>query len=100
MIVRVPPEDDPHKDLYDEDNFQVIIMDWEHKMGGDTFLGHYHSGMSNKPPNILINGLGQFKQVIDDNGTSVTLPVATYRVKQVKERRKKIFEKPSSEITR
>lgn len=82
MIVRVPPEDDPHKDLYDEDNFQVIIMDWEHKMGGDTFLGHYHSGMSNKPPNILINGLGQFKQVIDDNGTSVTLPVATYRVKQ------------------
>lgn len=82
--MRVPPEEDPHKDLYDEDDFQVIIMDWEHKMGGDTFLGHYHTGTSNKPPNILINGLGQFERVIGVNKTSVALPIATYPVKQVK----------------
>ncbi|XP_033225671.1 laccase-1 [Belonocnema kinseyi] len=82
MIVRVPPEEDYHKDLYDEDTFQVIITDWEHSMGGDTFLNHYHTGGSNKPPNILINGLGRYASNIDVNGTSALVPVATYTVKQ------------------
>ena len=80
MIVRVTPEADHHKDLYDNDDFKVIITDWEHNMGGDTFLSHYHHGGSNKPPNILINGLGR---VIDVNGTSAEMPLATYTVKQV-----------------
>ena len=83
MIVRVPPEEDPHIDLYDEDDFQMIVMDWEHKMGGDTFLDHYHSGGTNKPPSILINGLGNFELVLGNNETSAKLPLATYTVKQV-----------------
>lgn len=86
MIVRVPPEEDHHKDLYDEDKFHVIITDWEHSMGGDTFLNHYHKGGSNKPPNILINGLGRYERNNDVNGTSAKVPVTTYTVKQVQSR--------------
>ena len=84
MVVRQSAKRDLIKNLYDFDEHIMIISDWDHELGIDKFLGHYHGGRDNKPPNILINGLGRFTKRADDkHNTSATMPVAAYKVKQV-----------------
>lgn len=81
LIVRVPPKEDWHKDLYDIDEHTIVIADWTHQLGLDVFLAHHHASGSNKPPNILINGLGRYTK--DESGTLNDMPISTFVVKPV-----------------
>lgn len=82
LIVRVPPKTNWHKDFYDVDEHTISIIDWIHELGIDKFLSHYHAGNDNKPPSLLINGLGRFLGR-NDSSPNVTMPVATFIVKPV-----------------
>ncbi|XP_076296818.1 uncharacterized protein LOC143217023 [Lasioglossum baleicum] len=82
LIVRTPPEMNWHKDLYDIDEHVIQILDWTHELGIDKFLHHHYSGGDNKPPSILINGLGRFTNAPSGNNASAAMPVATFLVKQ------------------
>lgn len=83
LIVRAPPKVNWHNHLYDIDQHTILISDWTHELGIDKFLSHHHAGGDNKPPNLLINGLGRF--IVDRNGNNVSaiMPVATFIVKPV-----------------
>ncbi|XP_053980315.1 uncharacterized protein LOC128877215 [Hylaeus volcanicus] len=81
LIVRVPPSLNWHYDLYDVDEHTIQILDWTHRLGSDTFLNHYHADGSNKPPTILINGLGRFTVAQGGNNVSASMPIATFVVK-------------------
>ncbi|XP_076766747.1 uncharacterized protein LOC143433334 [Xylocopa sonorina] len=83
LIVRVPPKMNWHNVLYDIDEHTVLITDWTHQLGIDKFLSHHHAGGDNKPPNLLVNGLGRF--AINQNrrtASTVVMPIATFTVKQ------------------
>ncbi|XP_012286272.1 laccase-4 isoform X2 [Orussus abietinus] len=82
LIVRVPPSRDHHKDLYDYDEHNLVILDWLHESGVEKFLAHHHANGDNKSPNLLVNGLGRFKPIQSENGTLVDMPVAVVSVKQ------------------
>ncbi|CAL7934818.1 unnamed protein product [Xylocopa violacea] len=84
LIVRVPPKKNWHDALYDIDEHTVLITDWTHQLGIDKFLSHHHAGGDNKPPNLLVNGLGRFAvyQNRRRNATSVVMPIATFTVKR------------------
>ncbi|XP_029167358.1 laccase-1-like isoform X1 [Nylanderia fulva] len=81
LIVRVPPKVDWHKDLYDYDEHTVVITDWIHELGVSKFLGHHHMDSPNKPPSILVNGLGRFATFEGKNETLADMPVSTFIVK-------------------
>ncbi|XP_011688158.1 PREDICTED: laccase-1-like isoform X2 [Wasmannia auropunctata] len=81
LIVRVPPKIDWHKDLYDHDEYTLVIADWIHELGLSKFLSHYHSDGHNKAPNLLINGLGRFNTIEDENETLADMPITTFVVK-------------------
>lgn len=83
LIVRTPPKVNWHNDLYDIDEHIVQISDWTHELGIDKFLNHHHAGGDNKPPNILINGLGRFTVNRNGNNISAIMPTAIFMVKQV-----------------
>lgn len=94
LIVRTPPKVNWHKDLYDIDEHIIQISDWTHKLGIDKFLNHHYAGGDNKPPNILINGLGRFTINRNGNNISAIMPTAIFTVKQVmsnKRKKKKIY---------
>ncbi|XP_043252870.1 laccase-1-like [Colletes gigas] len=81
LIVRVPPGANWHNSLYDVDDHTIQVLDWTHRLGIDVFLNHYHAGGNNKPPNILINGLGRFAVTRGGNNVSAATPIATFVVK-------------------
>ncbi|KAL6260451.1 hypothetical protein P5V15_007976 [Pogonomyrmex californicus] len=81
LIVRVPPKVDWHKDLYDYDDHTLVIADWAHELGLTKFLAHYHSDGHNKAPNLLVNGLGRFIAIKDENETLADMPITTFTVK-------------------
>lgn len=83
LIVRVPPKVDWHKDLYDYDEHTLVIADWIHELGVSNFLAHHHMDGPNKPPNILVNGLGRFATFSDKNETLADMPISTFVVKPV-----------------
>lgn len=82
LIVRTPPKVNWHKTLYDIDEHTILISDWTHELGIDKFLSHHHAGGDNKPPNILVNGLGRF--VVNRHGKNISamMPIATFTVQQ------------------
>ncbi|XP_006611755.1 laccase-1-like [Apis dorsata] len=82
LIVRTPPKVNWHNDLYDIDKYIIQISDWTHELGIDKFLNHHHAGGDNKPPNILINGLGRFTVNRIENNISAIMPTAIFTVKQ------------------
>ncbi|XP_033324267.2 uncharacterized protein LOC117219317 [Megalopta genalis] len=83
LIVRTPAIINWHKNLYDVDEHVLLILDWTHELGIDKFLSHHYAGGDNKPPNILINGLGRFTTGSNDkNNASAAMPLATFVVKQ------------------
>ena len=90
LIVRVPPSKDPHRDLYDYDEHNMIILDWDHEIGSEKFLAHHHSDGDNKAANLLVNGLGRYRSLKDENGTVADMPVATFLVAQVNEKNKSV----------
>lgn len=82
LIVRTSPKANWHKDLYDIDEHIIQISDWTHELGIDKFLNHHYAGGDNKPPNILINGLGRFTINRNGNNISAIMPTAIFTVKQ------------------
>ncbi|XP_011062898.1 PREDICTED: laccase-5-like isoform X2 [Acromyrmex echinatior] len=78
LIVRVPPKMNWHKDLYDYDEHTLIVADWVHELGLTKFLAHYHADGTNKAPNLLVNGLGRFK---NKNKMVADMPITTFVVK-------------------
>lgn len=83
LIVRVPPKINWHKDLYDYDEHILVVADWVHELGLTKFLAHHHSDGHNKAPNLLINGLGRFIAIEDENKTLADMPISTFVVKSV-----------------
>lgn len=81
LIVHVPEEEDLHKDLYDFDlkEHVMILMDWDHVTGMQKFTSHHHNDGDNKPTNLLVNGLGRYAA---DN-VSAVMPTARFKVKKV-----------------
>ncbi|XP_045468970.1 laccase-4-like isoform X1 [Harmonia axyridis] len=80
FIVHVPEEEDLHKELYDYDlkEHVMILMDWDHVTGMQKFTSHHHNDGDNKPTNLLVNGLGRYAA---DN-TSSLMPTARFKVKK------------------
>ncbi|XP_011135308.1 laccase-1 isoform X1 [Harpegnathos saltator] len=81
LIVRVPPAMDWHKDLYDFDHHTLVVTDWAHELGDSMFLAHHHANGTNKAPNLLINGLGRFTRMRNENETLADMPISTFDVK-------------------
>lgn len=81
--MRTSPKVNWHKDLYDIDEHTILISDWTHELGIDKFLSHHYAGGDNKPPNILVNGLGRFTINRHENNISAIMPTAKFTVKQV-----------------
>ncbi|XP_068624063.1 uncharacterized protein [Battus philenor] len=63
LIIRKPKSLDPHGRLYDFDRSEhvMIVTDWIHELSVSMFTDHHHSIGDNKPPTLLINGVGRFR---------------------------------------
>ncbi|XP_025992935.1 laccase-1 isoform X1 [Solenopsis invicta] len=81
LIVRVPPKINWHMDLYDYDEHTIVVADWIHELGLTKFLAHYHADGHNKAPNLLVNGLGRFIAIENENKTLADMPITTFVVK-------------------
>nr|XP_023019016.1 laccase-1-like [Leptinotarsa decemlineata] len=83
LIVHIPEEEDPHSQFYDYDlsEHTMTIIDWDKQIGIETFLSHHHNIGDNKPPTLLINGYGRFRQFTAENRTIYT-PTARFSVEQ------------------
>ncbi|XP_056642031.1 uncharacterized protein LOC130448620 [Diorhabda sublineata] len=86
LIVHVPEEEDPHIGLYDYDltNHIMVIIDWVTQLGNEVFLSHHHNDGDNKPPTLLINGFGRYKEFENETGDGVPffMPPARFKVEQ------------------
>ncbi|CRL02097.1 CLUMA_CG015286, isoform A [Clunio marinus] len=60
IIVRKAEELNENLYDYDLSDHILITIDWTHLPATSIFTSHHHSGGSNKPPNILINGRGKY----------------------------------------
>lgn len=62
IIVRQPPELDPHHHLYDFDlsNHVLALNDWMHEQLVEHFPGKRLSDVGQTPDSILINGKGRY----------------------------------------
>lgn len=85
LIVRVPKEDDFHRQLYDYDlpAHVMVVHEWDWIVGGDMLLEHLYAGGTASPPSLLVNGLGRFKQFYK-GGETISVPAARFRVEKVK----------------
>ncbi|XP_044007229.1 L-ascorbate oxidase-like isoform X2 [Aphidius gifuensis] len=83
LIVRIPKDKDPFNDLYDFDEHTIIILDWDHESGVDKFLAHHHSDGDNKPPTLLVNGLGRYQKLNDSHDAYLKdMPLEKFHVQQ------------------
>ncbi|XP_015121329.1 laccase-1 [Diachasma alloeum] len=80
LIVRPQEGRDHHKDRYDVDEHIITILDWDHVSGNDKFLAHHHSTGDNKPPNLLVNGLGPYDSNHIDANIPKNMPYAEFLV--------------------
>ncbi|KAM3962212.1 uncharacterized protein ACR2FA_003712 [Aphomia sociella] len=83
FIVRKPKSQDPHGNLYDYDRSDhvMIVTDWIHELSVGMFTDHHHSRGDNKPPTLLINGVGRFK-VFKNTTKPLYMKAATFNVEQ------------------
>ncbi|XP_072384918.1 uncharacterized protein [Diabrotica undecimpunctata] len=81
LIVHVPEEADPHINLYDYDlsSHVMTIIDWVTQLGTEVLLAHLHNDGVNKPPTLLINGLGRYRQFENQSETGEPFFMATAR---------------------
>ncbi|CAL4125286.1 unnamed protein product, partial [Meganyctiphanes norvegica] len=84
LIVRSSKESDPLSEHYDEDdpNHVFMLTDWLEKLGIDKFVNHHHTEHDNKPYNILVNGIGKYKPLINSKGEKAFTPVQEIAVKK------------------
>nr|AKH61981.1 laccase 1 [Helicoverpa armigera] len=83
FIVRKPKSQDPHGRLYDYDRSEhvMLVTDWIHDLAIGMFTDHHHSTGDNKPPTLLINGVGRFK-LFNETAKPVYMPAARFNVEQ------------------
>lgn len=83
LIIRKPKSQDPHGNLYDHDRSEhvMIVTDWIHELSVGMFTDHHHSKGDNKPPTLLINGVGRF-QIFNETAKPVYMQSARFNVEQ------------------
>ncbi|XP_013168843.1 PREDICTED: laccase-4-like [Papilio xuthus] len=81
LIIRKPRTVDPHGQLYDYDKSEhvMIVTDWIHELSVSMFVDHHHSIGDNKPPTLLINGVGRFR-VFNETSEPKYMKAATFNV--------------------
>lgn len=85
LIVRQYEHQDAHRDKYDFDLYEHVIMlnDWINDTSIDKFSRHHHNDGDNKPSSILINGRGVLARYTDTDGTRrVETPRSEFRVQK------------------
>ncbi|XP_012552135.1 uncharacterized protein LOC100174976 isoform X1 [Bombyx mori] len=84
FIVRKPKSQDPHGHLYDYDRTDhvMIVTDWIHELSVGMFTDHHHSSGDNKPPTLLINGVGRFRVFNNDTEKPLYMKAARFNVEQ------------------
>lgn len=64
----------------------MLITDWVHDLSIDMFSDHHHSTGDNKPPTLLVNGVGRFRVFNETNSTKPKyMKTARFNVEQVNE---------------
>ncbi|KAJ8708350.1 hypothetical protein PYW07_010475 [Mythimna separata] len=83
FVVRKPKSQDPHGRLYDYDRSEhvMLVTDWIHDLAMGMFTDHHHSKGDNKPPTLLINGVGRFK-VFNETAKPMYMQAARFNVEQ------------------
>jgi len=84
LIVRTTNESNPHRDLYDIDsNDHVIILnDWLHRTTLEKYVLHHHSDGTNKGEGMLINGRGSQIKFTNKDGSFQYTPMSEFIVKK------------------
>nr|AAN17506.1 laccase 1 [Manduca sexta] len=84
FIIRKPKSQEPYESLYDYDRSDhvMIVTDWIHQLAVGMFTDHHHSSGDNKPPTLLINGVGRFKIFNNDTEKPVYMKAARFNVEQ------------------
>ncbi|GBP81799.1 Laccase-1 [Eumeta japonica] len=59
----------------------MIVTDWVHELSIAMFSSHHHSYGDNKPPTLLINGLGRF-HVFNSTTGATYMRAARFNVEQ------------------
>ncbi|XP_072946321.1 uncharacterized protein [Epargyreus clarus] len=83
LIIRKPKSQDPHGHLYDYDRSEhvMIVTDWIHELSVGMFTDHHHSRGDNKPPTLLINGVGRFR-IFNETVKPMYMRAARFNVEQ------------------
>ncbi|CAG4968642.1 unnamed protein product [Parnassius apollo] len=83
LIIRKPKSQDPHGRLYDHDRSEhvMIVTDWIHELSVSMFTDHHHSIGDNKPPTLLINGVGRFR-IFNETTEPLYMKAARFDVEQ------------------
>ncbi|CAG5118317.1 unnamed protein product, partial [Candidula unifasciata] len=72
LVIRLPPELDPHRHLYDYDlsEHSILLIDWGERTSAETFAFDFHGGSASSPTTVLVNGLGT-----SEKGPDMPFPV-------------------------
>lgn len=62
----------------------MIVTDWIHELSVGMFTDHHHSSGDNKPPTLLINGVGRFKIFNNNTEEPLYMSAARFNVVQVR----------------
>ncbi|KAG7296596.1 hypothetical protein JYU34_020406 [Plutella xylostella] len=84
LIIRKPRSQEPHARLYDYDRSDhiMIVTDWIHELAVSMFTDHHHSSGDNKPPTLLINGVGRFRVFNNETQKPFYMKAARFNVEQ------------------
>lgn len=86
FIIRKPNSQEVQKHLYEFDlpEHTMLMTDWSHMLGVEMFNAHHHSDGDNKPPTLLMNGKGLFKEfpLSDNSGEVLFTPAEVFTVKR------------------
>jgi len=93
IIVHKYTDHNPHKDLYDFDlpEHVIIVNDWLNNTSIEKFAGHHHNDGDNKPRSILINGKGVHQKFYSLDGKVYQTPRAVFTVEKGKRYRFRII---------
>ncbi|CAH2098222.1 unnamed protein product [Euphydryas editha] len=83
LIIRKPKSQDPYGNMYDYDKSEhvIIVTDWIHELSVGMFTDHHHAKGDNKPPTLLINGVGRFR-FFNDSSRPTYMQAARFDVEQ------------------